>query len=206
MVDRLVREGILTSPRAIAAMRSVPRHLFVPRTARGNAYADTPLSIGSGQTISAPHMVAMMLEALELEAGHRVLEIGGGSGYHAALVGHMVGEEGHVYSVERVDRLAEAAREHIQGAGLEDRVTVVVGDGSRGLPAHAPYDRIFVTCGAPEVPPPLTEELREGGILLLPVGSRYYQELVKVRRVDGALRRKTLGGCVFVPLLGEYGF
>lgn len=206
MVDRLVEDGILRSDRAIAAMREVPRHLFVPERYRESAYLDTPLSIGLGQTISAPHMVAMMLESLDLESGHHVLEIGGGSGYHAALVGHMVGGSGHVYSVERIESLARQARQRVQTVGLEDRVTILVGDGSQGAAEHAPYDRIFVTCGAPAIPGPLEAQLKEGGRLLIPVGSRYYQDLVRAEKVEGRLRRENLGGCVFVPLVGEHGF
>lgn len=206
MVDRLVRDGMLRTPRAIEAMRSVPRHLFVPGRFQESAYFDTPLSIGAGQTISAPHMVAMMLESLDLQAGQRVLEIGGGSGYHAALAGVMVAPEGHVYSVERIESLAREARQRMEALGVADGVTVLARDGSQGVPEHAPYDRIFVTCGAPDIPPPLAEELQEGGKLLIPVGSRAYQDLVLAEKVGGQLRRRNLGGCVFVPLVGKHGF
>ncbi len=206
MVQRLERQGVIHSPPVVEAMRSVPRHLFVPRALRESAYYDTPLGIGGGQTISAPHMVGMMLEYLDLREGQRVLEVGAGSGYHAALAAHIVGPAGRVYSVERVASLARRARKNLEAAGLEGRVEVVVGDGSLGLAEQAPFDRIFVTCGAPEVPPPLLEELVNGGKLLIPVGSRYYQDLILAEVEDGKVRRKNLGGCVFVPLLGEHGF
>lgn len=206
MVARLEREGILRSPRVIEAMTSVPRHLFVPRHLERSAYYDTPLSIGSGQTISAPHMVGMMLEYLELAEGQLVLEIGSGSGYHAALAGYIVGPEGYVYSIERIESLAARARKNLEKAGLADRVSVLVGDGSQGLAEHAPFDRIFITCAAPEVPPPLLEELAEGGRLLIPLGSRYYQDLILLEKRERDMLRKDLGGCVFVPLIGKYGF
>lgn len=206
MVARLEREGVLRSPRVIEAMKTVPRHIFVPQHLKGSAYYDTPLSIGSGQTISAPHMVGMMLEYLDLGEGQVVLEIGGGSGYHAALVGYIVGPEGHVYSMERIESLARRARKNLLHAGLEDRVSVIVGDGSQGLAEHAPFDRIFITCAAPEMPPPILEELAEGGKLLIPLGTRHYQDLVLLERRGEDLLRKDLGGCVFVPLIGKYGF
>lgn len=206
LVRRLERQGVLRTPRIIAAMREVPRHVFLPDRLRSSAYYDTPLGIGSGQTISAPHMVAMMLEALDLQPGQKVLEVGGGSGYHAALTAHVVGPEGRVYAVERIPRLVAEARRHVAAAGFADRVEVVQGDGSQGLPPNAPYDRIFVTCAAPDIPPPLVEELTPEGRLLIPVGSRHYQDLLLVTVEEGQPRRTHLGGCVFVPLVGKYGF
>ncbi len=206
MVARLTREGVIWSPRVIEAMMAVPRHLFVPHHLKQSAYYDTPLSIGSGQTISAPHMVGMMLEYIDLAEGHTILEIGGGSGYHAALAGYITGPEGHVYSIERVESLARRARKNLEEAGLTDRVDILVGDGSQGLAEHEPFDRIFITCAAPEIPPPLTEQLRDGGKLLIPYGSRFYQDLVLVEKRGEDLLQKNLGGCVFVPLIGKYGF
>ncbi len=206
MVRRLEMQGIIRSPHVIEAMRKVPRHLFVPKTVRESAYYDTPLGIGSGQTISAPHMVGMMLEYLDLREGHVILEVGGGSGYHAALTGSIVGPKGRVYSVERIPSLAKRAKKNVEAAGLSGCVEVLVGDGSAGLPEHAPYDRIFITCAAPEIPPPLLEDLGDGGKLLIPLGSRYYQDLLLVEREGERLKRSNLGGCVFVPLVGKYGF
>jgi protein-L-isoaspartate(D-aspartate) O-methyltransferase len=148
----------------------------------------------------------MMLEHLDLQEGHSVLEIGAGSGYHAALAGYIVGPDGHVYSVERIESLARRARRNVEAVGLTHIVDVVVGDGSQGLPEHAPYDRIFVTCAAPDIPPPLKEELRDGGKMLIPLGSRYYQDLILVEKHGEEMRKRDLGGCVFVPLIGKYGF
>ncbi len=206
MVDRLVRDGVLRTSRVIEAMRAMPRHLFVPRPLRESAYYDTPLTIGSGQTISAPHMVGMMLEYLELREGHSVLEIGGGSGYHAALVARVVGPQGRVFALERIASLAKKARSRLQRLDLEQRVEVLVRDGSQGYPERAPFDRIFVTSGAPEIPPPLIRDLREGGKLLVPVGTRSFQDLILGKKVEGELETESLGGVVFVPLVGKHGF
>ncbi len=205
-MERLTASGYLTSPATIRAMETVPREHFVPRTQRDAAYYDSPLSIGEGQTISAPHMVAIMLEALDLREGHRVLEVGGGSGYHAALAAAVVGPEGEVYSVERLSRLAERARANLKAAGYEDEVTVIVGDGSLGWPAKSPYDRIFVSCGAPQVPPPLLDQLGPGGKLLIPVGGRWAQRLLRFDRQKRGFKERDFGGCVFVPLIGEFGY
>jgi protein-L-isoaspartate(D-aspartate) O-methyltransferase len=150
-------------------------------------------------------MVAIMIEALDLRPGQRVLEIGGGSGYHAAVTANMVGPEGHVYTVERIEPLAEKAKHNIRLAGLQDVVSVFLGDGSTGLPEHAPYDRIFVACASPNIPKPLEQQLDEGGKILVPVG-RFHQDLLLGEKVSGKLKIKDMGGCVFVPLLGKYGF
>lgn len=206
MIERLQRDGVLRTPRIIEAMGAVPRHLFVPRLLRESAYYDTPLTIGSGQTISAPHMVGMMLEYLDLQEGQSVLEIGGGSGYHAALVAQIVGPRGRVFAVERIASLAKKAQNRLEKLGLADRVEVTVRDGSEGFPERAPFDRIFVTCGAPEVPPPLIRDLREGGKLLIPVGTHHFQDLILGEKREGELNTKSLGGVVFVPLVGTHGF
>ncbi len=206
MVERLLRDGVLRTPRIIEAVGAVPRHLFVPRHLRESAYYDTPLTIGSGQTISAPHMVGMMLEYLDLQEGQSVLEIGGGSGYHAALVAQIVGPRGRVFAVERIASLAKKAQNRLEKLGLKDRVEVLVRDGSEGFPERAPFDRIFVTCGAPEIPPPLIRDLREGGKLLIPVGTHYFQDLILGEKMEGELSTKNLGGVVFVPLVGTHGF
>jgi len=155
-----------------------------------------------------------MDEALELEVGHRVLEIGAGSGWHASTVAEIVaptdvpkGEWGHVYSVERVPELAEFARKNVEGAGYGDRVTVICGDGSVGYVEEAPYDRVLVTAAAPDVPGPLVEQLKAGGVLVIPVGGIYlYQTLVRVRKKDGKVLRENLGGVAFVPLVGKHGY
>ncbi|WP_455392556.1 protein-L-isoaspartate(D-aspartate) O-methyltransferase [[Eubacterium] cellulosolvens] len=208
LVLKLVRDGRIRSSKVIAAMEAVPRELFVLPRDKKHAYVDTPLSIGSGQTISAPHMVGIMVEELDLDAGQRVLEVGAGSGYHAAVVAEIVGKipKGRVYSVEIKSDLAQYARENLKQAGYDEVVTVIGGDGSLGYSKQAPYDRIFVTCASPEVPPPLTEQLAENGKLLIPVGSTYYSELTRITKVKNKLVKSQLGGCAFVPMLGEYGY
>lgn len=154
-----------------------------------------------------------MDEALELERGHKVLEVGAGSGWHAATVAEIVApsdtsreEWGHVYTVEIVRELARFARERIQEAGYEDRVTVICGDGSEGYVKEAPYDRVLVTAAAPQVPKPLTEQLKDGGVLVIPVGGTYFfQSLLRIRKVGTRLSEENLGGVAFVPLTGRYG-
>ncbi len=153
-------------------------------------------------------MVAIMNEALDLEPGLKVLEVGAGSGYHAATIAEILGPEGHVYTLERVEELVKFARQNLERAGYSTRVTLVQGDGSLGYVDRAPYDRILVTAAAPEVPPKLIDQLTKGGVLIVPVGGRFFpQELVKVRKKpDGRIERSSLGGVAFVPLVGEHGF
>ncbi len=205
LVDGLRLRSYLTDKRVTAALLRVPREEFVRPEDRSRAYVDAPMDIGEGQTISAPHMVAIMAEALRLAPGQRVLEIGGGCGYHAAVVGELVRPGGHVDSVERIPALAARARENLRRAGASDVVTVHVGDGSVGLAGQFPYERIFVACAAPDVPRPLLEQLADGGLLLVPVGPGS-QELVRVTRRGKEFVREDLGGCVFVPLIGAAGF
>lgn len=203
LLNHLEKSGYIKSAEVKQAFETVDRENFIPDQLREHAYADTPLSIGSGQTISAPHMIAIMVEALDLRKGSNVLEIGTGSGYHAAIVSHIIGSEGHVYTIERYEDLAEKARHHLNTAGIEN-VTVEVGDGSKGLKKYQPYDYIYVTCAAPKIPEPYKEQLNDPGIILIPVG-RMYCELVKYEKKNGQVSEKTLGGCAFVPLIGEYG-
>ena len=207
LVMKLVKERRIRSSHVIEAMEAVPRELFVLPNDIPHAYVDTPLSIGSGQTISAPHMVGIMVEELDLQPGHCVLEVGAGSGYHAAVVAHIVSTipKGHVYTVEIKEDLIEFAKNNLNQAGFSDKVTVISGDGSLGYPKEAPYDRIFVTCASPDIPPPLLDQLDENGKLLIPVGSTFYSELTLVTKVENKPRRSKLGGCAFVPMLGEYG-
>ena len=188
------------------AMRRVPREEFLPEDLRDDAYVDSPLPIGDGQTISAPHMVVIMVEQLDLKQGQKVLEIGAGSGYHAAVCAEMVAPDGHIYTMERIASLASFCESNIKKTGYGDLVTVLFGDGTKGLPEHAPYDRIFVAAAAPDVPPPLVEQLAEGGKMLVPVGGKFYQDLIRVERNGKKLLRENLGGCVFVPLIGEHGY
>jgi protein-L-isoaspartate(D-aspartate) O-methyltransferase len=159
-------------------------------------------------------MVCIMDEALELQVGHKVLEIGAGSGWHASTIAEIVAptgvpkeEWGHVHTVERVPELADFARKNVEIAGYGDRITVTCGDGSLGCPEEAPYDRILVTAAAPEIPEPLIEQLKDGGVLVVPVGGvHFYQTLVRVRKKDGKVFEENLGGVAFVPLIGKHGF
>lgn len=187
------------------AFLTVSREWFVPEDVQRSSYADTPLPIGHGQTISAPSMIAIMLEEAELSPGLDVLEVGTGSGYHAALIASIVGPE-RVVSVERVPELASWGRQNLRRAGLP--VEVVVGDGTKGYPARAPYDRIVATAGAPRLPRPWAEQLRPGGLIVAPVGpSTFSQVLVTARkRADGTLDVREGTPCAFVPLIGEEGW
>lgn len=189
--------------RVIAAMERVQRELFVPEHLRVRAYDDIPMPIGYGQTISAPHMVAIMCDLLDLQQGMVVLEVGGGSGYHAAVMADLVGPKGRIFSVERIPELAARARENLLLAGI-DNVTMTEGDGSIGLESHAPYDRISVAATAPSIPEPLKQQLKTGGKMVIPVGIGY-QELVLVTRKNGFVTEEQMG-VAFVPLIGEKGF
>jgi protein-L-isoaspartate(D-aspartate) O-methyltransferase len=206
MVKRLLEQGYISTPEVSLAMERVPRHLFVPQELQDSSYQDTPLYIGEGQTISAPHMVGIMVENLDLHKGNKVLEIGSGSGYHAAVMAEMVRPTGHIFSVERIETLAMSARANLDNAGYSELVTVIIEDGSNGLPEHSPYDRISVAAAAPSIPEPLKLQLAEGGKLLVPVGGRLYQELMLVVRRGHQFTQENLGGCVFVPLVGEHGY
>ena len=197
LVDRLrARESLDGATEA--AMRAVPRHEFVPAERREAAYADRPLPIGEGQTISAPHMVAIMTDLLGVSPGDAVFEIGTGCGYHAAVTAEVVGPE-HVYSVEYHDNLAERARETLDATGYGD-VSVRAGDGRAGWPEHAPYDAAYLTCAASDFPPAIVEQVRTDGVVLGPLGDGR-QVLVRARRnADGSLNRERHGHVRFVPL------
>jgi protein-L-isoaspartate(D-aspartate) O-methyltransferase len=204
LVELLKREGRIQSVAVEKAFLEVPRENFVPPKLRDLAYHDTPLSIGEGQTISAPHMVAIMVEGLDIQQGQTILEIGAGSGYHAAVVAQLLGVKGHVYTVERHASLAEMARKNLKQTGIEN-VTVEIGDGSQGFPRYAPYDRIYVTCAAPDIPQPLIDQLKDPGKLMIPVG-RGLSELVLLEKNKENITKRYLGGCAFVPLIGDKGF
>lgn len=202
LADRL-REELNLSERVYNAIKKVPRHLFVPERYRSEAYLDTPLPIGYGQTISAPHMVAIMCELLNLKEGEKVLEIGTGCGYHAAVTAEIVGKNGLVVSIERIPELADMAKQNLSALGY-DNVLVIVGDGSLGYAEKAPYDKIYVTASAPDVPKPLIEQLKTGGKIVIPIGESY-QTLYIVEKEDGIIRR-SWGAVRFVLLYGKYGF
>lgn len=211
LVETLISAGYLKNPKVIKALLSVPRELFVPEELKEYAYVDSPLPIGYRQTISAVHMVAIMTEELDPEPGDIVLEIGTGSGYQAAVLAEIVAKQdpsrrGHVYTIERIPELAEFARRNLARAGYSEYVTVVVGDGTLGYPEKAPFNRVIVTAGAPTVPPPLIDQLAEGGRLVIPVGDLYVQRLLIIEKREGKLYKKWGIECVFVPLLGKYGW
>jgi len=191
------------SERVVEAMSRVPRELFVPEELRPMAYEDRPLPIGHGQTISAPHMVAMMCDLLDLREGMKVLEVGGGCGYHAAVMAELVGPSGHVYSVERIPELVEMARRNLERARYRN-VSMILGDGTLGYSEQAPYDRISVAASAPDIPEPLKEQLRPGGRMVIPVGT-YSQDLLIVTK-NHEIRVERAMGVIFVPLIGKYGF
>ena len=206
--ERMVEEEVLakgiTDPRVIAAMRSVPRHRFLGAGMEAEAYEPPALPIGSGQTISAPHMVALMAEALALTGTEKILEVGTGSGYQAAVLASI---SPRVITLERIPELAERARRVLHELGFTG-VVVKVGDGSVGYPGAAPYDRILVTAASPGAPPSLIRQLAPGGLLVAPVGDRREQMLMRyVRRGEGTeIREEALCRCVFVPLVGREGF
>jgi protein-L-isoaspartate(D-aspartate) O-methyltransferase len=202
MVDKQMRARGTRDERVLAALGTVPRHLFVADEYRSSAYEDHPLPIGAGQTISQPYIVGFMLEALALDGSETVLEIGTGSGYLTALLAELARQ---VYSVERVEWLAGKAEALLQYLGYRN-VGVNIGDGSRGLVEHAPFDAIVVSAAAPQIPQALLEQLRDGGRMVVPVGPADAQELKLVRKLEGDAVVTGLGGCRFVPLIGEQGY
>lgn len=201
MVEDQLRHRGIADERVLAAMGRVPRHLFVDEPVRWAAYADEPLPIGSGQTISQPYMVARMTELLELESDSRVLEVGSGSGYQAAVLAEIATE---VWTVERHPELAERARHLLEDLGYRS-VHVVQGDGSMGLPHQSPFDAIVVTAAAPGVPPSLPDQLVVGGRMVIPVGGHLNQRLSLIRRLPDGLQETDVLGCRFVPLIGAQG-
>jgi protein-L-isoaspartate(D-aspartate) O-methyltransferase len=198
MVERQIAARGIRDPRVLAAMREVPRHVFVPEAVSERAYADTPLPIGRGQTISQPYIVALMTELAELQPGDRVLEIGTGSGDQAAVLATL---GCRVWSIEIVEPLAAEAAARLAGLGY-DRVQVRAGDGYRGWPEAAPFDAVLVTAAPPRIPEPLLEQLAEGGRLVAPVGDGI-QHLTVVSKDEGALSRRVVLPVRFVPMTGE---
>ena len=213
LVIRLRNSGYLKSPEMERALRLVPREEFVHPSTKDHAYSDTPLSIGHGQTISAPHMCVIMCEGLKLRPGQKILEVGAGSGYHAALCAELVAPQGssnpgHIYTIEIVENLISFAKDNLERTGYSDRVTIIHGDGGQGLPEEAPFDRILVAAAAPDIPQPLIDQLKNGGVMLIPVGSRgFFQDLLMVIKDDqGNVSRRNWGGVAFVPLTGKFGY
>ena len=202
MVDaQLIPRGI-KDERVLSAMRKVPRHIFVDDYMQHNAYADMALPIGDEQTISQPYMVAIMTELLELKGNEKVLEIGTGSGYQAAILGELSRE---VFTIERKALLAKKAEERFQALGYIN-IYAITGDGTLGLPEKSPFDRILITAGSPKIPEPLIEQLADGGIISAPVGIRFSQQLLIVRKSKEGVSEQTHVPCVFVPLIGKHGW
>ena len=198
---QLVPRGI-KDERMLAAMKKVPRHLFVDEPMQHRAYDDSALPIGEGQTISQPYMVAVMTEFLELKGTEKVLEIGTGSGYQAAVLAELAKE---VYTVERITVLAKRAEGRYRELGY-DNIHVKVADGTLGWPEASPFDRIIITAGTPKVPEPLLQQLADQGMLIAPVGDRFSQQIIKVRKIGEKVVEEYHTPCVFVPLIGEYGW
>jgi len=198
--------GALKSEALEKALRAVPRHNFVPKKSEEQAYIDEPLPIGEGQTISQPSTVAAMTEALDVRPGQKILEVGTGSGWQAALLAKVTGPKGFVWTIERFSGLAETAKRNLENAGIRN-VKVLAGDGSLGVKEGAPYDRIMVTAACPDIPAPLLEQLKVGGKMVLPIGDLYTQQMFLIEKVrEGSITRKSLGGFRFVPLVGKHGF
>ncbi|HEX54987.1 MAG: protein-L-isoaspartate O-methyltransferase [Candidatus Altiarchaeales archaeon] len=199
MVERDLKGRDITDERVLSAMLRIPRHKFVPKELENEAYADHPLPIGYGQTISQPYIVALMTQALELNGSEKVLEIGTGSGYQAAVLAELSKE---VYSVEIIEPLAIRANETLKSLGYD--VNIKAGDGYFGWEENAPYDAIIVTCAVDHVPPALIEQLKENGRLIIPLGSvRYYQTLTLIKKINNTLRTEYITSVRFVPMLGE---
>ncbi len=199
--EQIIRRGV-TDSKVINAMKKVPRHKFVPGEFLTAGYADYPSPIGEGQTISQPYMVALMSQCLALKGGEKVLEIGLGSGYQAAVLAEIARE---VYSLERFPGLVQKAKEIFDELGYVN-VNIKVGDGTLGWSEVSPFDGIIVTAGAPDIPPPLIRQLSEGGRLVIPLGGRFMQTLAVFRKKGKRLERKDICGCVFVPLIGKEGW
>lgn len=202
MVDsQLLARGV-KDRRVLDAMKKIPRHEFVSVDLKYKAYEDMALPIGNGQTISQPYMVAVMTELLELSGGETTLEIGTGSGYQTAVLAEL---SGNVYTIDRIESLSQRARTILNSLGYRN-ISFKVGDGTLGWPDKAPFQRILVTAGAPKMPLPLVEQLEDGGILVAPVGDFFSQQLVKLIKDGDKLREEFKTPCVFVPLIGEYGW
>jgi len=214
-VAELQREGLLKDSNIIRAMEKVPREEFLPQEARSYAYVDSPIPIGYGQTTSALHMTALFCEYSRMKLRHRVLEVGGGCGYMSCVYAEVVAASedpstswGHVWSAEIVEELADFGRGNVQRLGYADRVTFLTADASEGIDAKEKFDIVIVTSAAPEIPNELSAQLKVGGVLLIPIGgTRFYQELIRVRKNErGSFSTENLGGVAFVPMRGKRGW
>jgi protein-L-isoaspartate(D-aspartate) O-methyltransferase len=202
MVEQQIRARGITNPRVLAAMLEIPRHFFVPEPYTSSAYTDAPLPIGNGQTISQPYIVALMTDLLNTHPDDHVLEIGAGSGYQTAILARLVKQ---VTTIERIPAVAKLAQDTIAALRLGN-ISIIVGDGTEGYHENAPYNGILITAASPKIPPPLIEQLDEGGTLVAPVGDREIQELIVLVKQGGKIVQSSHGGVRFVPLIGEYGW
>ena len=202
MVERDIRARGISNPRVLAAIREIPRHLFIPHPYDASAYDDNPLPIGKGQTISQPYIVALMTELLDPRPNDNILEIGSGSGYQTAILAALTRQ---VISIERISTVADLARKNLAALGIEN-ARIVDGDGTLGYPGEAPYAGILITAATPAIPQPLIDQLASWGRLVAPVGGREVQELVLIARQEKGLVRSLHGGVRFVPLIGEHGW
>jgi protein-L-isoaspartate(D-aspartate) O-methyltransferase len=205
LIEHIKSIGYLKSKQVEEALRKIPRHSFIPESIRHLAYRDTPLSIGYNQTISQPSTVVAMTEALDVKRDQKILEIGTGSGWQAAILSYLVGEKGFVYTIEIIKELAEFAKGNLQKMCVKN-VNVFVKDGSLGLEEKAPFDRIIVTAACPDIPKPLIEQLKVDGIMVIPVGDVYLQEMMVVKKLKDKIAKKSIGSFMFVPLVGRFGF
>lgn len=195
----------LKSKNIEAALRKYKREHFVPEGMKHLAYRDFPISIGFNQTISQPSTVVAMTEALEVKKDDKVLEIGTGSGWQAAILSYLVEEKGFVYTIEIIEELAEFAKKNLKKLGIKN-VEIFEKDGSEGLKEKAPFDKIIVTAACPDVPKPLLDQLKDGGTMVLPIGNLYLQDMFVVKKSKGKIEKKSIGSFMFVPLVGKYGF
>lgn len=206
LIDYWKRSGTIKDKKLLKAFEEVPRELFIRKGFEEEAYFDNPLPIGKGQTISQPSTVMIMTQALELKEGQKVLEVGAGSGWQAAIIAKLVGQKGKVITTEIIPELAEFAKDNIKKAKIKN-VKVINYDGSQGYKKEAPYDRCIITAACPRIPPPIIGQLKEGGILVAPISSLVFgQDMIKLRKTSSGIEQESLGSFVFVPLKGKYGF
>ncbi|MBN1502391.1 protein-L-isoaspartate(D-aspartate) O-methyltransferase [Candidatus Woesearchaeota archaeon] len=204
LIDEIKGMGI-SNESVLNAISEVPRHLFIRKQNMKEAYGNYPLPIGYGQTISQPFTVAFMLGALEVKPGQKILEIGAGSGYNAAVLSKLVGDKGRVYSIEIVSELADFAINNLKKIGIKN-VQIIGEDGSIGYQKEKPYDRIIITAGCPEIPKPLIQQLKDKGVIVAPVESFFGQEMIKLTKEKDTIKIKKLGSFTFVPLRGKHGY
>jgi protein-L-isoaspartate(D-aspartate) O-methyltransferase len=203
MIEKQLRHRAIHDERVLEAMRRIPRDEFVPQDQRAEAFTDAPILIGYGQTISQPYMTALMAQLLELQGHEKVLDVGTGSGYHAAVLGALARR---VISIERIPQLCMLARANLMRTGLDQNITVVCGDGSLGVAEDAPFDAISVAAAAPQTPSALVDQLADPGTLVIPVGTREDQNLRVIRKHNGRIDTRIISGCRFVPLVGRQGW